>query len=108
MQFFSLETIFYYLIVFFVLSSVANVFDQLGCVNFIFPKNQMQEAVEKNMEKVLSEKKEVDKKKEDQLKNLNPALVARIRAKEAKKVAQQMTRDPEKDKEVCYAKLFMS
>ena len=60
----------------------------------------MSKALEKNLEKVLIEKKEVDKKREDQLKDLNPALVARIRAKEAKRVAQEMTRDPQKDKEV--------
>ena len=60
----------------------------------------MQEAVEKNVQKVLSEKKEVDKKKDERLKDINPALLARIRAKEAKKVAKQMTRDPQKDKEV--------
>ncbi|KAL5260885.1 hypothetical protein ACHWQZ_G006803 [Mnemiopsis leidyi] len=68
--------------------------------NKALPPPGMKEAVDKNMEKVLSEKKEVDKKKEDQLKDLNPALVARIRAKEAKRIAQQMTRDPEKDKEL--------
>ena len=74
--------------------------------NHISQNVQMKEAVDKNMEKVLSEKKEVDKKKEDQLKDLNPALVARIRAKEAKRIAQQMTRDPEKDKEVFDLKLI--
>jgi len=60
----------------------------------------MQDAVDKNLQKVLSEKKQMDKKKEEQLKDINPALVARIRAKEAKRIAQQMTRDPQTDKEV--------
>ncbi|XP_063677945.1 DNA replication factor Cdt1-like [Bolinopsis microptera] len=68
--------------------------------NKALPPPGMQDAVDKNLQKVLSEKKQLDKKKEEQLKGINPALVARIRAKEAKRIAQQMTRDPQTDKEL--------
>ena len=63
---------------------------------------QMEEAIKVNMAKVMEEKKaeEVQRKKDDQLAGVSKDLIARIRAKEAKKIAQKMVRDPEKDKEV--------
>ena len=68
------------------------------------PEFQMEQAIQSNMAKVIEQQKtaadEVQKKKDDQLAGVSNDLIARIRAKEAKKIAQKMIRDPEKDKEV--------
>ena len=68
------------------------------------PEFQMEQAIQSNMAKVIEQQKtaadEVQKKKDDQLAGVSKDLIARIRAKEAKKIAQKMIRDPEKDKEV--------